>query len=144
MKLLPHAYDVRLVGGPSGYAQISAGGLPDLRTAPPVDYGGPGDAWGPEHLLLASIQACFLFTLRPIARLSKVAFTHLELEATGTVDRQDAVTRFTQIVLRPKVTVPAGTDHDRVLRILEKSKTTCLVSASLSTAIHLEPEIRDA
>jgi uncharacterized OsmC-like protein len=144
MKPLPHRYDVHLSGGPSGYAELSTTGVPALRTAPPADYDGPGDAWSPEHLLLASVQACFLFTLRAIARVSKLEFTMLELDASGTVDRKDGVTRFTEIVLRPRLTVPAGTNHERMLQILEKSEKTCLVSASLTTSLRLEPEIHGA
>ena len=143
MKPLPHHYDVHLTGGPSGYAQLSTQGVPELRTAPPSDYDGPGDAWSPEHLLLAAVQACFLFTLRAGARLSQVEFTALELDASGTVDRQDGVTRFTEIVLRPRVTVPSGADRERALHVLEKSEKMCLVSASLSTPIRLEPEITE-
>jgi peroxiredoxin-like protein len=144
MKSLPHHYDVHLTGGPAGYAQVSSEGLPELRTAPPADYDGPGDAWSPEHLLLASVQTCLLFTLRAVARLSKVEFTNLEVDATGTVDRRDGVTRFTEIVLRPKLTVPAGTNRERALRVLEKSEKTCLVSASLSVPIRLEATVEEA
>jgi peroxiredoxin-like protein len=141
MKALPHRYDVHLAGGLSGYAQVSTEGIPELRSAPPADYDGPGDAWSPEHLLLASVETCFLFTLRAIARLSKIDVINLELDAEGTVDRRDGVTRFTEIVLRPKLTVAAGTDRARALRLIEKSEKDCLVSASLSTPIRLEPEI---
>ena len=143
MKPLPHQYDVHLTGGPAGYAQLSTPGVPELRTAPPEDFDGPGDAWSPEHLLLASVQACFLFTLRAIARLSKLEFTALELDASGTVNRHNGVTRFTEIVLRPRLTVAFGTDRERALHVLEKSEKTCLVSASLSTPIRLEPEITE-
>lgn len=69
MKPLPHHYAVHLTGGPAGYAQLSTAGVPELRTALPEDYEGPGDAWSPEH---PSVQACFLFTLRAIAHLSKL------------------------------------------------------------------------
>lgn len=141
MKPLPHHYEVHLIGGPKGYAQVATAGVPALRTAPPVDYDGPGDAWSPEHLLLASVQSCFLFTLRAIAHMSKVDFLALDLGASGTVDRQDGVTRFSEIVLRPKLTVPQGTDRQRVLHVLEKSEKACLVSASLGTPIRLEAEI---
>lgn len=141
MKPLPHHYDVHLTGGPTGYAQLSTAGVPALRTAPPVDYDGPGDAWSPEHLLLASVQSCFLFTLRAIALMSKVDFLALDLGASGTVNRQDGVTRFSEIVLRPKLTVPRGTNRERVLHILEKSEKACPVSASLGTPIRLEAEI---
>lgn len=144
MKALPHRYDVRLTGGPDGYAGVASTGLPELKTAPPLDYEGPGDAWSPEHLLLAAVETCFLFTLRAVARASKVEFRALELDAEGTVDRQDGVTRFTGIVLRPRLTVAPGTDRARATWVLEKSEKTCLVSASLSTPILLEPEIKEA
>ncbi len=141
MKPLPHVYDVRLTGGPTGYATVSVAGVPELRSVPPLDFDGPGDAWSPEHLLLAAVETCFLFTLRAVAHASRIEFASLELSATGRVDRQDGVTRFTEIVLRPKLALPPGADRDRALRALEKSERTCLVSASLSTPIRLEPEI---
>jgi peroxiredoxin-like protein len=143
MKPLPHHYEVHLTGGPSGYAQLSTSGVPNLSAAAPSDYDGPGDAWSPEHLLLAAVQTCFLLTFRAIARAAKVEFAALELAAAGTVDRQDGITRFTEIVLRPRLTVPTGADRDRALRALEKSEKACLVSASLSTPIRLEPEIQE-
>ncbi len=143
MKPLPHHYEVHLAGGPSGYALLSSPGIPDLSAAAPADYDGPGDAWSPEHLLLGAVQACFLLTLRAIARASNVNFLSLELDATGTVDRENGITRFTEIVLRPRLKVSAGTDRERALRILEKSEKHCLVSASLSTPIRLEPEIQE-
>lgn len=143
MKPFPHEYDVHLTGAPSGYATLSASGIPDLSTAPPADFDGPGDAWSPEHLLLVAVQTCFLFTLRAIAQASRVDFISLDLDAAGTVDRQDGVTRFTEIVLRPRLVVARGTDRERALRMLEKSEKHCLVSASLSTPIRLETEIME-
>lgn len=141
MKPLPHTYQVRLTGGPEVHAAASAQGLPDLRSAPPQDFGGPGDAWSPEQLLLAAVETCFLFTLQAVAHASKLEFTSLQLSGEGIVDRKDGSMRFTEIVLRPRLTVPPGVDPDRVLRVMEKSERTCLVSASLSTPIRLEPEV---
>jgi peroxiredoxin-like protein len=141
MKPLPHHYQARLTGGPTGYATVSVAGVPDLRSAPPADFDGPGDAWSPEHLVLAAVQTCFLFTLRAVARASRIEFQALELSAEGTVDRQDGGVRFTEIVLRPRLTLAPGADRDRALRVMEKSEKTCLVSASLATAIRLEPEV---
>ncbi len=143
MKPLPHVYDVKLSGGSAGYATLSAPALPDLRVAPPSDFGGPGDAWSPEHLLMAAVEACLLLTLRAVARASRIEFTALELSGEGTVDRADGVTRFTEIVLRPRLTLAAGTSREQALRVLEKSEKACLVSASLVTPIRLEPEIID-
>lgn len=41
------------------------------------------------------------------------------------------------------LTVPAGANSERLLRILEKTEKACLVSASLSTPIRLEPQLQE-
>jgi peroxiredoxin-like protein len=141
MKPLPHVYTAQLSSGPDGYSMMSASGLPDLRVAPPRDFDGPGDAWSPEHLLLAAVESCFLFTFQAIARASRLEFTSVRLNGEGTVDRKDGATRFTEIILRPRLGIPAGGDQGKALKLLEKSEKACLVSASLSTSIRLEPEV---
>jgi peroxiredoxin-like protein len=141
MKPLPHHYEVTLSGEPTGYATLSSEGMPPLRSAPPKDFDGPGDAWGPEHLLLAAVATCFMFTFRAVAQASKFTFTSLDLSGSGTVDRQGGMTRFTEITLRTRLKLPAGGDPERAKRILEKGKNACLVTASLSVPIELETEI---
>ncbi len=141
MKPLPHTYSAQLSGGFEGYAVASVAGLPELRTAPPADFDGPGDAWSPEDLLMAAVETCFIFTLRAVARASKLEFSSLQLAGEGTVDRKDGAARFTEIVLRPRLTIRAGADREKAIRVLEKAEKACLVSASLSTPIRLEPEV---
>jgi len=141
MKPLPHRYAVLLAGGAEGYAALTAPGLANLPSAPPVEFGGPGDAWSPEQLLLAAVGSCFHFSLRAIAQASRLDFISLELAAEGTVDRRDGELWFTEIVLRPRLLIPAGTDQERARRVLERAEKTCLVSRSLSSPIRLEPEI---
>lgn len=87
------------------------------------------------------MEACFLFTLRAVAKASKVEFVSLDLRGEGTVDQQHGVTRFTEIVLRPRLELAPGGDRARALRVLEKSKKACLVTTSLSTPVRVEPDI---
>ena len=69
MKPLPHVYTARLTGGAEGYAMVAATGVPELRTAPPADFDGPGDAWSPEQFLMAAVES--LLTLHvPSCRAS--------------------------------------------------------------------------
>ena len=142
MKPLPHQYEVTLTGASAGYATVAADALPDLTIAPPVEYGGPGDAWSPEHLLLAAVSSCFLFTFRAVAQASHVQFVEVEADAAGTVDRTGGVTRFTDIVVRPTVTMPSGADAAAVQRAIDKAASHCLVSSSLETAVRIEPTLR--
>lgn len=143
MTPFPHRYTTRTVCSPGTYAIASGDGLPDLRTAPPEEFGGPGDAWSPEHLLVASVETCFAFTFRALARVSKIDIMQLEIEATGIVARQDGVARFSGIVLRPTIVVAAGTDRDGVLRLVTRSERACLVSASLAFPVVVEPQVRE-
>jgi putative transposase len=43
MKPLPHIYKAQPSGGAEGYGVVSFAGLPELRTAAPADFDGPGD-----------------------------------------------------------------------------------------------------
>jgi organic hydroperoxide reductase OsmC/OhrA len=141
MKPLPHIYEVKLAGAAQGYAAVSTRGLPELRTAPPREFDGPGDAWSPEQLLLAAIESCFLFTFRAVAAACKIEFTSLELSGQGKLERKEGATRFTEILLRPLLTLPAGADPGAAKRALEKSAKVCFISASLSTPVTVEAEI---
>lgn len=141
MKPLPHRYETCLHGGPTGRGIMSGSGLPALETAAPIEFDGPGDAWSPEHLFLAAVQACFLLTFRAVARASNLEYATLDVVATGVVDRKERTTRFTEIELKPRVTVAAGADREKAMRALRKAEAACLVSASISTPIRLEPEV---
>ena len=144
MKPLPHDYEITLAGASAGYATASAAGLPDLTTAPPAEYDGPGDAWSPEHLLLAAVSSCFLFTFRAVAKASHVEFVEVQTDTVGTVDRTGGVTRFTDIVVRPTVTTTAGANVAAVERAIDKAASRCLVSSSLNTRVRVEPTIRQS
>jgi organic hydroperoxide reductase OsmC/OhrA len=142
MTPLPHRYRVELRGGAAEYAALTADGRPELRTASPPEYGGPGDAWTPEHLLLASVESCFLFTLRAVAARAAIAIEAVHIVASGTVDRQDGAVRFTDIVLHVELTVGPSMDGALIRQIVDKSERACLVAASLTTPVHVELAIR--
>src|SRR5262249_51243713 len=46
----PHRYRVHARAGSEGSVFVESDSLPTLRTAAPVQYGGPGDQWSPETL----------------------------------------------------------------------------------------------
>jgi peroxiredoxin-like protein len=138
MHAFPHTYVVRLTGEARGDATVSSDDLPSLRTASPREFDGPGGRWTPEHMLLAAVESCLLLTFRAFARASDLPFRSLDVETTGTLDRVEGVTRFTDIVMHAVLTVPPDTAADRARRILERSEKACLISASLSTPVRLD------
>ena len=83
-------------GSAAGTVQVSSEGLPSVDTAPPPQFDRPGGLWSPETLLIAAIADCFILTFRGVARAARLEWIALEVQVTGTLERADAVTRFTR------------------------------------------------
>ena len=141
MQDLPHHYAVTAHGAAEGEVAVSARGLGKLRTAPPAAFGGPGDRWSPETLLVAAVADCFVLSFRAIARASSFAWRSLDCSVEGVLDRVDGGLRFTELHLRARLVVEEGVDEGRARRLLEKAEKGCLVSNSLLAKKHLETEI---
>ena len=132
MKPYPHHYKVASTAGPDGEVVLSGAGLQSIRSAPPVEFDGPGDLWSPESLLIAALADCFVLTFRGVARASKLPWVSLHCEIEGTLEREAGVSRFTVFQINARLGVPAGTDVELAQRALHKSEQGCLISNSLS------------
>ena len=138
---LPHHYAVRASAHPEGDVALAAEKLPTIASAPPAEFGGPGDRWSPESLLVAAVANCFVLSFRAIAQASKIAWTSLEAEATGTLDRVEKATRFTRMDVRATLRIPAGVDVARAERVLQRAEQTCFISNSLVCERHLQATV---
>ena len=141
MQEFPHHYLVSAEAEDSGTVVLKSDTMPQLVSAPPAEFGGPGDQWSPEHLLVAAVVDCFVLSFRAIARASKLEWTSLEASAEGTLDRVDRVTQFTAFSMKATLAIPAQTDSDKAQRLLEKAESTCLITNSMKAPCHLEVDI---
>jgi len=141
---LPHHYAVAATSTPAGNVDLTSPGLAPMVSAAPAEFGGPGDLWSPETLLAAAVADCFVLSFRAIARASKLEWTSLNCDVEGILERVEKVTRFTQFNLRVVLGLPAGTDEQRAMRILEKSEHACLVTNSMNSEINVAAEIQVA
>jgi organic hydroperoxide reductase OsmC/OhrA len=144
MQEFPHHYRVTAAGAVQGDVELTAERLPTLRSASPLEFGGPGDRWSPETLLVGAVADCFILTFRAVARASKLPWTSLQCDVTGTLDRIDRTTQFTHLDIHAHLTVPSGIDVDQARRALEKAERGCLISNSLKAEVHLEPDVEVA
>jgi organic hydroperoxide reductase OsmC/OhrA len=141
MQAFPHHYAVSAAAGVDGDVILTSGALGALQSASPAEFDGPGDRWSPETFLVAAVADCFVLTFRAVARASKLPWTSLACDASGTLDRIDRVTHFTAFEIRAHLVVPEGADPDQARRALDKAEHSCLIANSLKAAIHLEPVI---
>ena len=141
MHSYPHLYTVHARAQATGDVDLDAERLPTLKTAPPVEFDGPGDRWSPETLLCAAVADCFVLSFRAVARASKLDWQAVEASVEGKLDRVEGKSRFTEIVVRATLRVPAGTDHQRAEKLMEKAEQVCLISNSLLAERRLEPTV---
>ena len=138
MQDLPHHYRVTARTDADENVIIEGDDLPEIVSAPPKQFGGPGGRWSPEELLAAAVADCFVLTFRAVAQASRLAWVDLDVSAEGLLERVDRVTRFTRFTVTANLTVPADTDPDKARRLLEKAEAACMITNSLSAETHLE------
>jgi len=141
MQALPHHYQVSASSSINQTVMLKAAGLPGLETDAPGEFGGPGDLWSPETMLAGAIANCLILSFRAISRASKMDWTDIDCDVEAILERIDRVTRFTQITLKVRLVVPAGTDHAKAEKLLDKSKSVCLITNSMTADVMMEKTI---
>jgi peroxiredoxin-like protein len=144
MQDLPHHYRVTAKGQPEGHVHVSADDVETILAAPPAEFGGPGDRWSPETLLVAAVSNCFVLSFRAIARASRLPWTSVECHAEGKLERVDGVMRFTEFEVHATLHVPPDTHEEKAHRILHKAEETCLITNSMSASRRLNAVVRVA
>jgi peroxiredoxin-like protein len=137
MQKLPHRYVVVAAGDTLDDIELAADSLPLLKSAPPTEFDGPGDRWSPETLLVGAVAACYVLTFRAVARASRVTWTWLRCDVSGTLEKVDQALQFTEFEVRARLSIPATMDAAQARRALEKAETQCLISNSLKGTMHL-------
>jgi organic hydroperoxide reductase OsmC/OhrA len=144
MDQFPHVYGVESRCGPTGRVALSSAGAPPLESDAPTQFGGPGDRWSPEGLLLAALVDCLSLSFRASAQASKLAWTDLRCGVEGTLDRVEGAMRFTAIRVQARLRIPPGEKADRAQRLLERAKRNCPVSNSLAVEVEVVASVEEA
>lgn len=144
MQEYPHHYVVEARAPSGGNVTVASPGLESFQSAGPAEFGGPGDKWSPETLMVAAVADCFILTFRAIARASKLEWEALSCAVIGDLDRVDKVTRFTDFRIRATLDIPETTSGEKAERLLEKAEKTCLVTNSMISRTTLDVEVRVA
>lgn len=143
MQNYPHHYKVSGKTTVESDVNVSADSLPDIVTAPPKEFGGPGDKWSPESLLVGSVADCFILSFKAISRASKFTWESLECNVEGILDKVDKVTKFTEFNINAILEIEKGGNIEQANRLLEKAEHFCLISNSLSAVKNLTVKVKE-
>jgi organic hydroperoxide reductase OsmC/OhrA len=140
-----HSYRVVAwwTSGKTGLAKTDSAPNAIHFTAPP-EFGGMEGRWTPESLLLCSIAGCYTTTFRAIAEYSKFEYSDLEVAVEGTIQKVESGYSFTEISIRPSLSIGDEMEQARGLRLLHKAKSLCLVTRAISVPQAFEPHIQVA
>ena len=150
-----HTYTVRVrwTGnrgqGTSGYRsydrahEISAAGKPVLPCSSDPVFRGDRSRYNPEELLVASLSACHMLWYLHLCADAKIVVTDYMDDPSGTmVETAEGGGRFTEVVLRPAVTVRSGGDTGRAGELHQRAHHLCFIAGSVNFPVRCEPTIK--
>ncbi|WP_413700440.1 OsmC family protein [Psychromonas sp. KJ10-10] len=141
MQALPHLYNVQVNSTPDTNLIASSKGIADQEVAGPAEFGGPGDQWSPETLILSATASCFVLSFKAVANASKFAWKDIHCESLGKLEKVGHIMKFTEITNKVTLVISDPTQEEMALKLLEKSESICLISNSLNCELKLECKI---
>ena len=135
--------------GTSGYRDysrdhtIEAVGKPAIAGSSDPAFRGDRERWNPEELLVASVSACHKLWYLHLCADAGIAVLAYIGEAQGTmIDGADEAGRFSEIVLRPRVTIRAADDPGLAAQLHHAAHEKCYIANSVNFPIRCEPVIK--
>lgn len=120
---------------------ITCSGKPNVQVATPPEFKGHEGIWSPEDLFVASANICLMTTFLAVAEKAGLAFSSYESAAEGRLELVEGKFQFTEITLKPTITLKAGADAAKAKELIEKAEANCLISNSMKARVHLEAAI---
>lgn len=98
--------------------------------------------WNPEDLLVASLAACHkLWYLHLCAEAGIIVHAYVDAAKGVMEEAPDGTGKFTQVTLRPRVTVAEGADKEKALSLHESAHSNCFIANSVNFPVLCEPTI---
>ncbi len=122
--------------------EIQAKGKPHIGGSSDPAFHGDAARWNPEELLVASLSSCHKLWYLHLAAEAGIIVTAYSDNTIGVMEeRADGSGRFTQVVLRPTVTVANGSDMESAAALHRVAHEKCFIANSVNFPIVCEPKI---
>ncbi|MBZ4418385.1 OsmC family protein [Myxococcus sp. RHSTA-1-4] len=120
--------------------ELRAEGKPTIPGSSDPAFRGDPARWNPEELLVASLSACHKLWYLHLCATAGVVVTDYVDDAEGVMaEEADGGGRFVRVVLRPRVTITAGSDRDKAQALHHEAHALCFIARSVSFPVTHEP-----
>lgn len=118
------------------------GKSPIEGTADPAFLGTP-DRWNPEELLVAALSQCHMLSFLALSAGAGVVVTGYTDSAIGVMrEERGRGGRFTEVVLRPDVTVADPSMIDKAQELHQRAHEICFIANSVNFPVRHQPTTR--
>lgn len=122
--------------------EVTAPGLPPLPASADPAFRGETGRWNPEQLLVAALSQCHLLAYLHICAVGGVVVTGYVDNPVGVLARTSGGGgRFTEVVLRPLVTVAEADQVERAVALHREANRQCFVASSVNFPVRHEPVV---
>lgn len=116
-------------------------GKPTLEASADPMFRGDAALPNPEDLLVGALAGCHMLTYLAHCVRAKIPVVAYEDAASGTMVLEGGGGRFTDVILRPRVTVAAGSDVEKALALHERAHHDCFIAASVNFPVRHEAAV---
>ncbi|QCN94380.1 OsmC family peroxiredoxin [Azospirillum argentinense] len=134
--------------GTSGYKaysrdlEIVAPGKPPIPGSSDPAFRGDPARYNPEDMLVASLSACHMLWYLHLCAVNGVTVTAYSDPASGTMaEDTSGGGRFTEVVLRPQVTLAPGSDSAKAVALHHEAHEKCFIANSVTFPVRVEARI---
>ena len=120
--------------------RIEIDGKPPLLGSSAPIYRGDSNLHNPEDLLVAALSACHMLWYLHLCTEAGIHVSAYSDDAEGTMDRRGAEIAFTEVILRPEVTIIQG-NKEKALALHEDANRKCFIANSVNFPVRHEPVI---
>jgi organic hydroperoxide reductase OsmC/OhrA len=122
--------------------EISAGGKPAIAASSDPAFRGDPARWNPEELLLAALSSCHQLAYLHLCAVAGVVVVDYIDHAEGWMEMTaDGAGQFVRVMLRPNVTVAAGSDMAKAKTLHHEAHEKCFIARSVNFPVEHEAEV---
>lgn len=121
---------------------VSARGRPVIQASSDPAFRGDDARWNPELELVAALSQCHMLSYLHVCVSAGIVVTSYADPAYGAMaEDTDGGGRFTEVVLRPQVTVAAPEMIERATALHEEAHAKCFIANSVNFPVRHEPVV---
>ena len=122
--------------------EISIEGKLPVQGSSDAAFRGDKTRYSPEDLLVASLSGCHMLWYLHLCAINGVVVIDYVDHASGEMmENQDGTGQFTNVTLRPRVTVSAHAMVEKANMLHEEANKMCFIARSVNFPVHHLPEI---